>query len=487
MFPLTDLFGWRMAVNFAATVICLCALSACSVGPRLGDDPFPHAPENSVTKVSGVEPRVAVAGMLQLDAYENDRHRRSYETQGGNLEGMLRSVAASVSQNGAVHAETLPKPLAIIVCPSAGSGPRESQDCAFPDQIEVEGSRDQLPSGTSLLLLVIGKVSKDQGGTEVNWSPGPYFIPMPGFSATTRYAFTVSARLYDMSTGSAVTEASAIDDGVEGLTAFATFPPFPLIVVPDEASYLKSVGRELGAEVGRRIAAGRAISSRHTPDRSASLHSPEGKGLIGEGSVPGSPPNKLPLFAAVVLRRAPVIASFSRDAARTCDASVTSVPRDQLSELGADLDRVPFLEIVRAAVQAHLPPRCAVEVVTAFSEVDQAKELAAIGARLNAPVHVVADIQVRFGQLVPTSCAFKLAAMAELRVQAADAPTRTRVLAQQRWSVQEQVPLLDWAKDHERARAELKRLLEELAAQVSTYYLEKVGCPPRQSALPTDG
>jgi hypothetical protein len=161
--------------------------------------------------------------------------------------------------------------------------------------------------------------------------------------------------------------------------------------------------------------------------------------------------------------------------------------RDQLSELGADLDRVPFLEIVRAAVQAHLPPRCAVEVVTAFSEVDQAKELAAIGAQLNAPVLVVADIQVRFGQLVSTSCAFKLAAMAELRVQAADAPTRARVLAHQRWSVQEQVPLLDWAKDHERARAELKRLLEELGAQVSTYYLEKVGCPPRQSALPTDG
>jgi hypothetical protein len=216
MFPFTDLFRWRTAGNFATTVTCVCALSACSVGPRLTTT-LSRCARNPVTTLSGVEPSVAVAGLQWTRT--RTMGRRSYGAGGR----MLRSVAASVSQNNR-PCRNIPKPRNHRLSASSQRTSRIT-GLRVPRSDRVESSRDQLPSGAVSCYWYWQGVQRPRWH-EVDWSPG-VLHPLPD-SPRPRYVFTVSAPVH-MGTGSAITEASAIDDGLKRQRSKPS--SVPLIVV----------------------------------------------------------------------------------------------------------------------------------------------------------------------------------------------------------------------------------------------------------------
>ena len=68
---------------------------------------------------------------------------------------------------------------------------------------------------------------------------------------TVIYTFNVTVRVYDLSTGGLVTEASAFDgdSGAYGVMMII----YPFYAAPSETSYLQTLGRAVGEELARRF------------------------------------------------------------------------------------------------------------------------------------------------------------------------------------------------------------------------------------------
>src|SRR5512139_350266 len=143
MFASQAWFGRRSPGRSLATVTCLLALISCATAPRTEDYFGPgEALMNPVSTAAGSQPRVAVAGILQLDSTDGDRHDRLYQTKDGQLATLLGAVAASLSQDPLIRAEALlPLPFGSS-CPPTGNSLRDPADesCSLPDHVEFTGS-----------------------------------------------------------------------------------------------------------------------------------------------------------------------------------------------------------------------------------------------------------------------------------------------------------------------------------------------------------
>ena len=87
---------------------------------------------------------------------------------------------------------------------------------------------------------------------------------------------------------------------------------------------------------------------------------------------------------------------------------------------------------------------------------------------------IITDVQIRFGRLVPSTCAIKLAVFADIRAQPLDRP-RTGQPNVSVDSADDDVPVEEWATDPSRAQRQLEQLLRQLAVKIAETYKKASG------------
>jgi hypothetical protein len=172
-----------------------------------------------------------------------------------------------------------------------------------------------------------------------------------------------------------------------------------------------------------------------------------------------------------------VVQSVSELAGRTncpprAEAALGDVPR----WFASTFQSVPVLNIVSEELTRNLggpPPAVLVRPVEPSAEKEEAS-LRESGQRLGVSTMIVTDVQVQFGRLVPSTCAIKLAVCADIRAQPLEQPRAGQPNASVE-SVDDDVPVEEWASDPTKAQRQLEQLLRALAGKIAETYKKASG------------
>ena len=172
-----------------------------------------------------------------------------------------------------------------------------------------------------------------------------------------------------------------------------------------------------------------------------------------------------------------VVQSVSELAGRTncpprAEAALGDVPR----WFASTFQSVPVLNIVSEELLRSLggPPPAVLVMPLEPSVEEEEASLREAGQRLGASTMIVTDVQIRFGRLVPSTCAIKLAVCADIRAQPLERPRA----GQPNVSVDfadDDVPVEEWASDPSKAKRQLEQLLRQLAIKVAEAYKKASG------------
>jgi hypothetical protein len=160
-----------------------------------------------------------------------------------------------------------------------------------------------------------------------------------------------------------------------------------------------------------------------------------------------------------------------------CPPRMTQALADVPNWVESTFRGVPTLQIVtdaaRVEVGAAGPVIVALE--SASSPERRSLDIDQLGRQLHAETLIVADVQVVVGEIAAGNCSVKLAAIADVRVQASGKP-EMKIPRYSVWAAQDDVPIEDWATHPEKAQQELRGLLRKLAGELIASYRERMGC-----------
>jgi hypothetical protein len=156
-----------------------------------------------------------------------------------------------------------------------------------------------------------------------------------------------------------------------------------------------------------------------------------------------------------------------------CVAELSAEVESALAPLRMELEEVAAAAQVEEMLRGLLAAdRINVEGVRWVSSArGRVDDLQAIGARAGTRSVIVADVQVRFGQLNQAQCVVKLIASVAVRVQPIDLPESAAPLFRVLAAVDE-VAVKAWARSPATARKELDLLLKQVAADLARSYRE---------------
>jgi hypothetical protein len=172
-----------------------------------------------------------------------------------------------------------------------------------------------------------------------------------------------------------------------------------------------------------------------------------------------------------------IVQSVSELSGRTncpprAEAALGDVPR----WFASTFQSVPVLNIVSEELLRNLsgpPPAVLVMPVEPSVEKEEAS-LREAGQQLGASTLIITDVQIRFGRLVPSTCAIKLAVCADIRAQPLERPRAGQPNVSVD-SAADDVPVEEWASDPTKAQRQLEQLLRQLAVKIAETYKKAAG------------
>jgi hypothetical protein len=157
--------------------------------------------------------------------------------------------------------------------------------------------------------------------------------------------------------------------------------------------------------------------------------------------------------------------------ASECGARWTAAVGDVPTWLGSTFGPVSMLSTVEEEVRLLVKPPPAVVIASATTPAAKSAELKEIGERLASPTLLVGDLWIKLEQPDQSKCGIKFAAYAQFRVQPVDQPPSLGPAYIVSVTQEDKdVAIEDWARDPERAREQLRRVLRELAARIVASY-----------------
>lgn len=160
-----------------------------------------------------------------------------------------------------------------------------------------------------------------------------------------------------------------------------------------------------------------------------------------------------------------------------CPPRVTNVLSDVPRWVESTFGAVPTVQIVTEETRRQIGAAGPVVVAASLTSASEKRsvEIDQLGQQLQAKTLVVADIQVVFGDIGPSNCSVKLAAIAEVRVQQIGKPAM-KLPRYSVWAAEDDAPLEEWAVHPEQAQHALTVLLQQLAGHLVESYRSRMGC-----------
>ena len=231
-----------------------CLLAACASGPRGSYFDPTEATKNSVPLPRELIPAIGVVGLLVEEHEERARHDRLVHTDRAALSSLIAPFSEGLREGAtALRFSTVETSPIQVDCalpdPNDLTDPSDAP-CRLPKRLSIEASTAESDlRGLTHLLLTVGWIARTTGERSTTWGIGP---GIPAVTSETDFAVYVKvvARLYDLRTGVALTEATAIDGGGGSYGVMLTLLPF--YAGPSQASLLQAVSHAVGLEIGRR-------------------------------------------------------------------------------------------------------------------------------------------------------------------------------------------------------------------------------------------
>lgn len=249
----------------AVVAIAIGVLTGCAEIPYAGRNYYPadQRSDSQFIDIREPRPKIAVAGIVQFDVYDDKAHQRGFETAGLTLETLTSAAASGLARHAGLESASLAGLPLQPECPPAGDIPRTLPfvSCELPAELAVTTAIDRMRAdGYSHVLLLVGVAIKDIWNStgRLSWIGGFLGAAPIGWEMDVQYKFIVHAGLYELQTGARISQASTEDFSRSADARLLGVVPIGGSLSASAREFFDALGRATGEEIARRIRLGAA-------------------------------------------------------------------------------------------------------------------------------------------------------------------------------------------------------------------------------------